>query len=200
LENKFWEGRRKIFSNASFERVTTMKTLFTAALISLIFGCREQARPLAPFAAPEAFKAGLVRVLDKYAIVQGGLVTGNQTLAKNALSAMHGELHALSSDGMDSAAKAYFDSTDMGIMGVLHDTAFANGDIEVARRLFREFTPYLSDLLVRFGVTGEIPVYAFRCAEAGSAEWLQKDSSMFANPYPADSAQGCAGAKRRLGS
>jgi hypothetical protein len=177
-----------------------MKSLFTAALVSLILGCREQSRPPAPFAAPEAFKATLVRVLDKYVIVQGGLVTGNQTLAKNALSAMHGELHALSADGLDSAAKAYFDSTDMGIMGVLHDTAFANGDIEVARRLFREFTPYLSDLLIRFGVTEELPVYVLRCAEAGSGEWLQKDSSVTASPYPGASGPGCTAAARRLGS
>src|ERR1041385_4700442 len=109
-----------------------------------LLACKKDPLPSTVCSAPESFKETLGRVLEKYLIVQGGLADSNQVLAKNAMGAMHGDLHGLTAEGLDPAAAAHFDSVDAAIMVVLHDTAFANGGVDVVRRLFRDFTPLLA--------------------------------------------------------
>jgi hypothetical protein len=142
-----------------------------------LFACHASPPPHPSFDAPAAFKEGLVNVLNKYEVVQNALADSQAVLSNNALSIMHGELHSLQVQGLDSAARNYLDTVHSKIMVVLHDTSLARGaSIPAVRRAFRDFTPLFSDLLIAYGVTQELPVYLFTCKEekgGKAADWLQ---------------------------
>jgi hypothetical protein len=180
------------------------KTSLLAAFLLTLYGCKPDPKPPVPrvFPAPAAFKDTLGRVFEGYVIVQGALAEDRLVLAKNALSAMHGVLHTLVTDGLDSAAKAHFDSTDMAVMSVLHDTSLAFGGLPEVRSVFLRFTPLLENLLVGYGVTEQVPVYLFHCPrarEGQGADWLQKDGNP-ANPYQGTADKTCGNLVRRLGA
>jgi hypothetical protein len=188
----------KTLSIISFQIMNGRHLLLACSLAFL--ACREKPRPHPAFSAPPAFKEGLVRIFEKYAIVRQALADSQSVLASNGLSAMHGELHALSVDGLDSAAKAYFDSVDMSVMSVLHDTALAYGRLPAVRTAFIDFTPLLADFLIAYGVTSEVPVFLFHCGEERNgrgADWLQS-SEAEAGPYRNRAGGPCGDLVRRL--
>lgn len=169
-----------------------------ALLLALCLCACEEEKP-APrvFAAPPQFQEGLVRVLDKYAIVRKGLAANEAVLSANALSSMHGELHALPVDGLDSAGKAWYDSVDAAMMSVLHDEAMNAGGLPALRRAFAGFSPLLGSMLKAYGVTEKLPVFLFRCPGEGGGAWLQADADL-AGPYPDSSGRPCGELVERL--
>ncbi|MDQ3001895.1 MAG: DUF3347 domain-containing protein [Fibrobacterota bacterium] len=150
---------------------------------------------------PDTFKAALGKVLEGYSQIQGALAQDDFAKAKEAFSSMHAVLHMMPKDGLEPAAKAYWDSTDTRIMSILHPMASAE-TLEATRTYFMDFTLVLVDVIEKLGVGGEGPVYQFRCPmarENKGADWLQGDS-ILANPYYGKSMPKCGEFIRKLKS
>lgn len=179
-----------------------MKIMFSllAATALLASACKEKAKPeaqaapppaagkevrLTPaFSAPDTFKSALGKVFDGYTGIQSALAQDDWAKAKEAFAAMHAVLHMMPKAGLDSAALAYWDSTDARIMAILHPMASADS-LGAARAHFMDFSLVLSEAIEKFGVAGERSIYRFHCPMAREnlgADWLQKDS-LLANPY-----------------
>lgn len=194
-----------------------MKIIHTlvAATVILVAACKKDVKPkakaappeakkdldLSPaFAAPDAFKSALVKVFAGYTSIQSALAQDDLAAAKEAFSSMHAVLHMMPKEGLDSAANAYWDSTDVRIMAILHPMASADS-LGTARVHFMDFSLVLSDAIEKFGVAGAGPVYRFHCPMARGnkgADWLQKDS-LPANPYYGKSMLKCGELVRVLG-
>lgn len=148
---------------------------------------------LAPtYSVPDTFKAALGQVLDGYAGIQAALARDDLPTAKEAFSSMHGVLHAMPEEGLDSAAAARWDSTEARIMAILHPMASADS-LGAARLHFMDFSQVLLEAIGNFGVSGKEPLYHFHCPMARDnrgADWLQKDS-LLANPYYGNSMLKC---------
>lgn len=144
------------------------------------------------YPVPDTFKAALGKVLDGYARIHAALSRDDMPGAKEAFSSMHGVLHMMPEEGLDSAAAARWDSTEARIMAVLHPMASADS-LAAVRRHFMDFSLVLLDAIGDFGVAGKEPLYHFHCPMARDnrgADWVQKDS-LLANPYYGSSMPGC---------
>jgi Cu(I)/Ag(I) efflux system membrane fusion protein len=195
-----------------------MKTSHTllACLTAILTACKEspapqsQARANAPepekevpikpsLVVPDTFKAALGKVFEGYSQIQAALAQDDLPKAKEAFSSMHAVLHMMPLEGLDSMAKAEWDSTDSRIMAILHPMASADS-IEAAREHFGDFSLVLSEAIGKFGIAGGEPIYQFHCPMARQnqgAEWLQKDS-VLANPYFGSSMLKCGERIRTL--
>jgi membrane fusion protein, copper/silver efflux system len=181
--------------------------LLTGATL-LLSACRETAKPperpagsenagkvtvLTPtHAVPDTFKAALGKVLDGYAGIHAALARDDLQAAKQAFSSMHGLLHVMPKEGLDSAAAAEWDSTEARIMAVLHPMASADS-LGSVRLHFMDFSQVLLEAVGKFGVSGKEPLYHFHCPMARDnqgADWVQKDS-LLANPYYGGSMPKC---------
>jgi membrane fusion protein, copper/silver efflux system len=151
------------------------------------------------FPAPDSFQAGLGKVYAGYVDIQAALAADDFQAAQAAFSAMHGTLHIIQTDGLDSSAKAYWDTSTTRIMEVLHPMA-TSGNIDTMRLHFMDFTPALLDAIDKFGVSSTAGIYLFHCPMARKnqgAEWLQKDS-LIANPYFGKSMLKCGNLIRKV--
>lgn len=142
------------------------------------------AGPAPAFAVPDTFKAALGKVFVGYAEMQEALAQDDLAKAKAGFESMHVTLHMMPKDGLDTAAKAYWDSTDARIMEALHPLATAT-EIGAVRKHFMDFTGHLIDAIGKFGIGGADAVHRFHCPMANGnqgADWLQKDKAL-RNPY-----------------
>lgn len=173
--------------------------ILAASAILVISGCDGKAKPdaqAAPpdaklealpgttYSAPDTFKTALGKVFDGYEGIQIALAQDDLPKAKKSFSTMHAVLHIMPKEGLDSAASAYWDTTDARIMAILHPMASADS-LEAARAYFMDFSVVLSEAIGKFGLAGTGPIYHFHCPMARDnqgADWLQKDS-VPANPY-----------------
>ncbi len=168
-----------------------------------MIACNEKSRPQSPpaiqappaqaapaaarqphVAVPDTFKTALGEVYEGYTRIQTALAQDDLAKAKEALDAMHAVLHMMPKEGLEPAAKAYWDSADARIMEALHPMASA-GSIGEVRAHFMAFSEVMVEAIGRFGITGEGPVYQFHCPMANDnqgADWLQKGDEP-ANPY-----------------
>ena len=97
---------------------------------------------------------------------------------------MHGTLHIIQTDGLDSSGKAYWAALDASFMEVLHPMA-ASKTISEMRNHLIDFSPLILDALENFGAASKNRAYLFHCPMARDnqgADWLQGDSSLL-NPY-----------------
>jgi membrane fusion protein, copper/silver efflux system len=140
--------------------------------------------PKPVFPVPDTFKAALGKVFEGYARVQSALAQDSLAKAKEAFSSMHALLHMMPKDGLDSSAKADWDSTDVKIMAVLHPMATAE-TLDSIRVHFMDFSQILIESVGKYGIATEAPIYQFHCPMAKGnqgADWLQSDS-VLSNPY-----------------
>lgn len=149
---------------------------------------KQESAPIAAtqpaFAVPDTFKAALGKVYRGYTLIQTALAQDDLPQAKEAFSSMHAILHMMPKDGMDAAAKVYWDSTDTRIMAALHPMASAES-IDTVRIHFMAFSAIMADAIQKFGMGGDAPVYQFHCSMANGnlgADWLQMDKEA-RNPY-----------------
>lgn len=152
-------------------------------------------------AVPDTFKVALGKVFDGYIRIQSALALDDLPKAKEEFSSMHAKLHVIPKKGLDSAAKAEWDSTDARFMAALHPMGSAE-TLEAFRENFPDFTIVLTEAIEKFGIAGNESIYQFHCpmAENGQgADWLQKDSVM-ANPYYGSSMLKCGELVRILRS
>ncbi|MEO6097401.1 MAG: DUF3347 domain-containing protein [Fibrobacteria bacterium] len=136
------------------------------------------------FAATDSFKTGLGGVYEGYAKIESALAHDDFAGAQAAFGSMHGILHMIQTDGMDSAATAYWDTLDASFMKVLHPMA-SSPDITGMREYFADFSPLVLDALEKFGAVTAVKAYLFHCPMARNnqgADWLQPDTSIL-NPY-----------------
>lgn len=178
-----------------------LKPFLVGTAIAVAIGCREQDAHKKVFQAPASLQLGLGKVYEGYLIVQGGLASGNPVLSQNALSMMHGSLHEISTDGLDSSGKAYWDSGDGRIMEVLHNPDLATGGLPAVRKAIMQFSPLLLDRMESFGIMAQDPMFLFQCPEAGAdtgAIWFQRDRKA-SNPYQGDSLRACGVVVREIG-
>jgi hypothetical protein len=169
-------------------------------ILGLALGCSPEEQPKPVFQTPENFKLGLGRVYEGYLIVLSGLTAGNVVVAINSLSAMHGKLHEVPSEGLDSAAKADWDSGNVRIMEILHHPSLMNGGLPEVGKAIMDFSPLLLDRMERFGIRPQSPVYLFSCPRArdsGEALWLQREAAI-RNPYLGDSLRTCGNKVREV--
>lgn len=157
------------------------------------------AKPDPAFAAPDTFKSALGKVFEGYVGMQGSLAQDDQTQAKEVFNSMHAVLHMMPTDGLTPDAKAYWDSADAKIMEALHPLASAE-TLDSARVHFADFSAVMADLIARFGIAGDQPIYQFHCPmarENQGSDWLQKDKEA-ANPYFGKSMLKCGNIVRTL--
>ena len=157
------------------------------------------ARPDPAFAVPDTFKAALGKVFEGYVGMQGALAQDDLTQAKEAFNSMHAVLHMMPTDSLDPAAKAYWDSADARIMEALHPISSTEA-LDSARVHFAEFSAVMADLIAKFGIAGDHPIYQFHCPmarENQGSDWLQKDKEA-ANPYFGKSMLKCGNIVRTL--
>jgi Cu(I)/Ag(I) efflux system membrane fusion protein len=103
-------------------------------------------------------------------------------------------------DSLDAAAKAYWDSADARIMEALHPLASAESLGQV-RTHFMDFSGVMLEIIEKFGVAGDGPIYQFHCPMANDnkgADWLQKRREL-ENPYFGKSMPKCGNLVRTLG-
>lgn len=151
------------------------------------------------FSAPDSFKAGLGKVYGGYIQVQEALAADDFQKAKQAFSSMHGILHMIPEDNLDSTAKAEWDSSSVSFMRVLHPMA-ASKDIAEMRDHLKDFTPLLSTAIEKLGIGGTVPVYLYHCPMAfggNGADWLQK-VKIKANPYQGKAMPDCGDLVREI--
>jgi|GEM_PF-1559390 len=144
----------------------------------------ETATEAAEFAAPDAFKSTLEKVFDGYLGVQTALAQDDLPTAKEAFSSMHAVLHTIPTGGLDSNAKAYWDSADVRIMAALHPMEMSS-NIDSVRSHFGAFSEAFIDVFEKFGPADKKPVYQFHCPMAEGnrgGDWLQREREL-ANPY-----------------
>lgn len=148
--------------------------------------------PAHKFAAPDSFKVGLGKVFEGYERMESALAHDDFPKAKEAFHSMHGLLHVVQTDGLDSSGKAYWDSLDASIMEILHPMAAAQ-DIAGMRDHFGEFSAQIIDALEKFGAISQLRAFQFHCPMAKDnqgADWLQRDTIML-NPYFGNSMLKC---------
>jgi hypothetical protein len=182
-----------VISKSRFPSMASVASL-AAACFLFASGCSRQTGPTKTFAAPESFRTSLAAVFDGYVIVANALADGQIVLAMNAASAMHAKLHEAVTDGLDSAAKAYWDSTTGKLMTVLHQPAAAVADLDTVRAVFAAYSPILDSAFHAFALETRVPIAAFTCAKAlggKGAMWMQRDA-VPVNPYLGRADLGCA--------
>jgi hypothetical protein len=114
---------------------------------------------------------------------------------------MHAGLHEISTDGLDSSGKTYWDSGNVRIMEILHSPDLMTGGLPAVRKAFMQFSPLLLDRMERFGIMARDPIFLFRCPETGAdtgAIWFQRDRKA-SNPYWGDSLRACGVVVREVG-
>jgi Cu(I)/Ag(I) efflux system membrane fusion protein len=158
-----------------------------------------QAKPDPAFAAPDTFQAALGKVFEGYVGMQGALARDDLSQAKEVFNSMHAVLHMMPTDGLTPDAKAYWDSADARIMESLHPLA-SEESLDSARVHFADFSAVMADLIAKFGIAGDQPIYQFHCPMARENQgslWLQKDKEV-ANPYFGKSMLKCGNLVRTL--
>ena len=171
--------------------IAVFSTLSILAL-PVLTGCGGKTPQAKTYASPDAFRASLAQVYEAYLIVENALADGQEVLGANAASAMHSRLHEVPPEGLDSAAKAYWDTTTNRVMAVLHRPAGTG--IASARKLFAGYSPILGDAFRAFDLGSRVPILAFTCATAvdgGAAMWMQREA-LPANPYLGRGDKTCA--------
>ena len=142
-------------------------------------------QPIKPaFATSDSFQVGIGKVYSGYLQIEGALAHDDFAKAKEAFDGMHMVLHTLPMLGLDTAAKAEWDSLDGRLMKVLHPMA-SSPDIAVMRDHLADFTPLMLEAIENFGIQGGDPVYRFHCPMArnnAGADWLQRDKTK-ENPF-----------------
>ncbi len=136
------------------------------------------------FATPDSFKAGIGKIYEGYLNVQTDLANDDFKTAIDAFSSMHGLIHMLPEEGLDSLTKTAWDSLSSQFMVVLHPMATSK-DIAEMRFHLKGFSPLLAKAIDQFGMQTTSPAYLFNCPMADSGKgglWLQKDK-VKANPY-----------------
>jgi Cu(I)/Ag(I) efflux system membrane fusion protein len=144
------------------------------------------------FTVPDSFKVGLGRVYDGYLAIESALANDDFKKAKDAFGPMHGVLHTLPTQNLDTAAAVAWDSLDARLMKVLHPMA-ASQDIATMRNHLADFTPLMLEAIEKFGIVGDKGVYLFHCPMARNnegADWLQWNPKM-ENPFYGKSMSGC---------
>jgi Cu(I)/Ag(I) efflux system membrane fusion protein len=162
-------------------------------------GAAQPAMPKPPFAATDSFKTGLGKVYEGYTQVETALAHDDFAGARAAFGAMHGILHMIQTDGLDSAAKAYWVALDSSFMSVLHPMA-ASPDIAGMREHFADFSPLVLDALEKFGALTATKAHLFHCPMARNnqgADWLQPDTALL-NPYFGKSMAKCGSYVREV--
>jgi membrane fusion protein, copper/silver efflux system len=155
--------------------------------------------PKPAFAATDSFKTGLGKVYEGYTHIESALAHDDFAGAQAAFSSMHGILHVIQTDGMDSLATAYWDSLDASFMQVLHPMA-SSPDLAGMREHFADFSPLVLDALEKFGAQTPTKAYLFHCPMARNnqgADWLQPDTSLV-NPYFGKAMAECGGYVREV--
>ena len=166
--------------------------LIAACLI--LFGCGIESRHGEKFASPDSFRASLSKVFDEYVIVEKALADSQVVLALNAGSTMHARLHEVSTDGLDSAGKAYWDTTTNRIMAVLHQPSATAEDLQAARKTFAAYSPILADAFMAFELNSRVQILVLNCPKAmggQGAMWMQRDANA-SNPYLGRADNSCA--------
>ncbi len=151
------------------------------------------------YAVPDSFKVGIGKVYEGYLNVQQALAADDFPKAKDAFSSMHGILHMLPEDGLDSLAKSGWDSSSSKFMTVLHPMA-SSKDIAEMRFYLKGYSLLLIDAIEKFGMQGTQGAYLFHCPMADSgkgADWLQKDK-IKANPYQGKAMLDCGDLVREI--
>ncbi len=141
----------------------TLSAVFAGALLLGIFNSPANGETHASHSgnsanilpAPASFKAELGKVYDGYLHIQQALAADDFQKAKDAFGVMHGVLHGLTTEGMDSATLKYWKTSDVRFMEALHPMA-ASKDIQVLRIHFADFTPMLVDVIEKIGTTVRI--------------------------------------------
>ncbi len=144
------------------------------------------------YTVPDSFKIGIGNIVSGYLKVQKSLAADDFPKAAEEFSLMHGILHTLPEDALDSSAKAGWDSISMGFMKVLHPMA-ASENIAVMRNHFAEFTPLLVNMIEKIGMMGVDSTNLFHCPMAKDnkgADWLQR-GKVKANPYQGKAMPDC---------
>jgi Cu(I)/Ag(I) efflux system membrane fusion protein len=144
------------------------------------------------FTVPDSFKLAFGKVYDGYLAIESALAIDDFQKAKAAFGPMHGVLHTLPTETLDTAAKAAWDSLDARLMKVLHPMA-ASQDIATMRNHLADFTPLMLEAIEKFGILGDKGVYLFHCPMARNnegADWLQGNAKM-ENPFYGKSMSGC---------
>lgn len=166
-----------------------IRYFYWIAYLGLLSDCAPKEASKQVFESPEAFKVGLGKVYESYSIVHAGLSTDNLVLSQNALSALHGRLHEIQIEGLDSSGKAFWDSGTTRIMTILHHPGLMGGGLPEVRNAVMDVTPLLLDWLERFGFRAQDPVFLYQCPKARDGQtviWLQK-GQVTLNPYLGDS-------------
>lgn len=152
-----------------------------------------------PFVASDSFKVGLGNVYNGYLKVESALAKDDFILAKEEFQSMHGILHMLQSDGLDTLGKVYWDSLDGAFMQVLHPMA-ASENISVMRDHLIDFTPLVVNAIEKFGAITSEKVFVFHCPMARNnkgADWMQSDTTKL-NPYFGKAMPNCGEYRREL--
>lgn len=153
---------------------------------------KEQVLVKPVFTAPDSFQIGLGKVYTSYLNIQEALAEDDFQKAKDAFAPVHAILGTLHTDGLDGTAKAYWDSSDIAFMQVLHPIA-ASKNIEEIRGHFMDFTPILADVFEKFGIMTQEPIYLFHCPmyhDGKKADWMQ-NSKTTSNPFLGKSMPTC---------
>ena len=135
---------------------------------------------------------GIGKVYAGYLQIESSLAHDDFAKAKEAFEGMHVVLHTLPMDGLDTIAKAHWDSLDGDLMKVLHPMA-SSKDIAEMREHLADFTPLMLQAIEKFGTQGGDPVYLFHCPMArnnAGADWLQRDKTL-ENPFYGKSMPQC---------
>ena len=151
------------------------------------------------FVASDSFKVGLGNVYNGYLKVESALAKDDFILAKEEFQSMHGILHMLQSDGLDTLGKVYWDSLDGAFMQVLHPMATSE-NIAIMRNHLIDFTPLVVKAIEKFGATTSEKAYLFHCPMARNnkgADWIQSDTTKL-NPYFGKTMLNCGDFKREI--
>lgn len=155
--------------------------------------------PKPKYHVPNTFRVALGKVFEGYARIQSALAQDDLAKSKEAFSTMHALLHMMPKEGLDSTAKAEWDSTDVKIMAALHPMATAT-TLDSTRAHFMEFSQILIEAIGKYGIAVEAPLYQFHCPMAKNnqgADWLQSDS-VLANPYFGKGMSTCGSLTRKV--
>lgn len=136
------------------------------------------------YVTPDSFQIGIGKVYAGYLQIESSLAHDDFAKAKEAFEGMHLVLHTLPMDGLDTTAKAHWDSLDGRLMQVLHPMSTSK-DIAEMRNHLADFTPLMLEAIEKFGTQGGDAVYLFHCPMARNnegADWLQRDRTM-ENPF-----------------
>lgn len=148
---------------------------------------------------PSAFKAGIGKVLAGYLPVQQALAQDSFAKAKDAFMVMHGLLHTVPVDSLDSlTVKAWNDSNEL-MMEILHPMA-SSEDMASFREGFSQFSDHLTGLIDAFGEGGVDSLFQIHCPmafENKGANWLQQGRAID-NPYFGKAMRTCGEVLRKI--